>query len=334
MHSIVADEGHHDAREQNSMTTADAPFHRYLEWKEPIDERSLNRDVQQAFLAAVSAWGSRRLRVLDCGTGTGAMIRRLVDWGLPGEIDIIGLDVNVALLGVAADTFARWAGQRGYSLRVHRQTAGAQQVLTILTPQAEVMVRLYHHDLYAMQALEAYLPMRGAFDVVTALSLVDLLEEERGLPALLYPLRPLGLVYLLLNYDHETILEPTQDRSWEAAIIEAHHQALERRIPGRVRFGASYLGRRLYHLLQEHRCEVLAYGASDWVIYPRRGGYSTHETLFLQQILAWVHAAAQASETLDRKPVEEWYRWRLAQLAQAELVYICRQNDILGQRLP
>jgi len=78
---------------------------------------------------------------------------------------------------------------------------------------------------------------------------------------------------------------------------------------------------------------VLAYGASDWVSYPRRGGYPQYEALFLRQILDWVHVAAQASETLDRQQVEEWYRGRLAQLAQAELVYICRQNDILGRRL-
>jgi hypothetical protein len=261
------------------------------------------------------------------------MIRRLVDWGLPGELEIMGVDANAALLGVAADTFARWAGQRGYSLRVQQQAAGAQQMFTIRTPQAEVTVRLYHQDLYAIHALEAYLPMQGAYDVVTALSLVDLLEEERGLPALLYPLRPQGLLYLLLNYDHETIFEPTHDRAWEAAIIEAHHRVIERRIPGHVRLGASHLGRRLYHLLQQYRCEVLAYGASDWVSYPRHGGYPKHEALFLQQILAWVHAAAQASETLDRQQVEKWYRWRLAQLSQAELVYVCRQNDVLGQRL-
>ena len=315
------------------MTTAETAFHRYLEWKEPIDERSLNRDVQQAFTTVVAAWGSRRLRVLDCGTGTGAMIRRLVDWGLPGELEIIGVDGNAALLEAAADTFIRWAGQRNYILRVHGQAAGAQQVLTIRTSQAEVAVRLYHQDLYAIHALEAYLPLQGAFDVVTALSLVDLLDEERGLPALLYPLRSQGLLYLLLNYDHETIFEPTHDRAWEAAIIEAHHRVIEHRIPGRVRLEASHVGRRLYHLLQQYRCEVLAYGASDWVSYPRRGGYPQYEALFLRQILDWVHVAAQASETLDRQQVEEWYRGRLAQLAQAELVYICRQNDILGRRL-
>lgn len=315
------------------MATTDVDLHRYLDWKEQLDHRSLSAEVQRAFLAAVPTLGSRRLRVLDCGTGTGAMIRRLIDWGLPGEIEIIGLDVNATLLRVARDTFARWARDRGYILDVHRETAGAMQVLTITTDQAEIAVRLYHRDMYAIQSLEADLPTQAAFDVVTALSLADLLEEDLGMRALLLPVRPMGLVYLLLNYDHETIFEPTQDRSWEAAIIQTYHQAIERRAPGTGGPGASYVGRRLYHLLQQYNCEVLAYGASDWVSYPRGACYPDHEALFLHQILRWVYAEAKASNTLDGQRVEEWYRWRLRQLERGELVYICRQNDILGRRV-
>jgi SAM-dependent methyltransferase len=315
------------------MSPADAPFHRYLDWKEPIDERSLNAQVRQAFLEAVAALGCRRLRVLDCGTGTGAMIRRLVRWGLPGEVEIVGLDVDANLLGVAADKFACWAWEHGYTLRVHRQTGGAMQVMSIRTDTAEVRVRLYHHDLYALDALEADVPWQGAFDVVSALSLTDLLDEARGLAALLAPLRPQGLVYLLLNYDHETIFEPTPDRSWEAAMIQAHHRVMECRTPGRDNPGASYIGRTLYHLLRQQGCQVLAYGPSDWLSCPDKDGhYPAQEAEFVRQIVAWVYAAGKRCETLDARRVEEWYRGRLSQLDRGELVYICRQNDILGQR--
>ncbi|MBI3325640.1 MAG: methyltransferase domain-containing protein [Nitrospinae bacterium] len=315
------------------MAVTGTEFHRYLDWKERLDRRSLSAPVQQAFVQAVIALGCQRLRVLDCGTGTGAMIRRLIEWELAGQLDIMGLDVDATLLSAARDRFTRWARERGYTLHARRETAGAMQVFTILTDHTEATVRLYHHDLYTIQAFEAGLPIHAAFDVVTALSLADLLEEERGLHALLHPIRPLGLLYLLLNYDHETIFEPTLDRSWEAVIIQAYHHAIERGSPGRCRPGASYIGRRLFHVLQRYRCEVVAYGASDWVSYPRSGGYPEHDAQFLQQILAWVYAAAQACETLDAARVERWYRHRLQQLEQGELVYICRQNDILCRRL-
>lgn len=313
------------------MATGDAPFHSYLDWKEPIDDRSLNAQVRGAFLQAVAALGGQRLRVLDCGTGTGAMIRRLVQWGLQGQVEIVGLDVDASLLHVASDKFSRWAWERGYTLHVQRQTTKAVQAMTILTGQAEVSVRLYHRDLHALDAFDPDLPMQGAFDVVTALSLTDLLDEERGLPALLSPLRPMGLVYLLLNYDHETVFEPTQDRSWEAAMIQAHHRVMEHRTPGRDNPGASYIGRRLFHALRRHGCEVLAYGPSDWLCYPGREGYPEHEARFVRQIVEWVYAAARALETLEPRRVEAWYRWRLRQLDQGELVYICRQNDILAR---
>ena len=315
------------------MAATGSEFHRYLDWKERLDHRSLSAQVQQAFVQAVAAIGCQRLRVLDCGTGTGAMIRRLIEWKLAGQLDIIGLDVDATLLSAARDRFARWAWERGYTLQARPETAAAMQVFTILTEHTEATVRLYQHDLYTIQECEADLPMQAAFDVVTALSLADLLEEERGLHALLYPVRPLGLVYLLLNYDHETIFEPTLDRSWEAAIMQAYHHAIERGTPERGRPGASYIGRRLFHLLQQSRCEVLAYGASDWVSYPRSGSYPEHDAQFLQQILVWVYTVAQADETLDAARVEEWYHRRLHQLEQGELVYICRQNDILARRL-
>jgi hypothetical protein len=85
-------------------------FADYLEAKFPLDERSLNADVRQACFERL---GRKRgvLHCLDVGTGTGAMVRRLIDSGLHASFHITALDRDASLLKTGSVAVARAATQ-------------------------------------------------------------------------------------------------------------------------------------------------------------------------------------------------------------------------------
>ena len=62
-------------------------FADYLEAKIALDERSLNPDVRRACITRLRT-RQPVLRWLDAGTGTGAMVRRLLRAGLPASVSI------------------------------------------------------------------------------------------------------------------------------------------------------------------------------------------------------------------------------------------------------
>jgi hypothetical protein len=75
--------------------------------------------------------------------------------------------------------------------------------------------------------------------------------------------------------------------------------------------------------------EILAAGASDWVVFASGGKYSADEKYFLQFILYFFESSLKSCAELDAAAFAWWLERRLEQIEHGELVYIAHQLDIL-----
>lgn len=162
-----------------------------------------------------------------------------------------------------------------------------------------------------------------AFDLVVSSAFLDLVDLEAALPRIRDFLRPGGLGYFPIHFDGETIFEPAHPM--DAQVLAAYHASMEARPTG----GHSHTGRRLFRAFPESGFEVLAAGASDWVVHPVRGRYPGDEAYFLRHILHFFEGSCAGVPGL-----EDWLAVRIGQTAAGQLVFIAHQLDFLVRRSP
>ena len=104
----------------------------------------------------------------------------------------------------------------------------------------------------------------------------------------------------------------------------------ERRVQGKLT-GGSQTGRHLYHQLNTAGWQVLATGASDWVVHPIQGVYPHDEAYFLLHILHFIEQTLSGHPELDPAAFQAWLAARRAQITAGELVFIAHQLDYLAR---
>lgn len=276
----------------------DYSFTRYLAAKQSIDDRSLNHTVRQALLRELPPGP---LDILEVGAGTGAMIDRL-----------------------AAREVLSPGG---------RYTAIDADPANI----AEARVRLAAADLpvsLELAAADVYDFARRArgrrWGLLIAHAFLDLVDVPRLLPQLFALLRPGGLFYFTINFDGLTVLEPAVDPEFDQQVIDLYHRTMdERRVDGRPT-GGSRAGRALLQQIPAAGGEILAAGASDWVVLPRRERYPADEAYFLHHLLHFFEASLTGRPELDPQRFSSWLARRRAQVDAAELILIAHQIDVCG----
>jgi SAM-dependent methyltransferase len=304
------------ARDSNSAGVA---FADYLEAKFALDERSLNAEVRRVCIERLAA---RRggLRWLDVGTGTGAMVRRLLE-RLPSlSLEITALDRDAGVLDVASSTIRAQLERLGHRTRADRTSIEAE------SPSRRARVD------FRCCALFDFEPVRRApCDLITAHAFMDVVPIAPALRRFSEWLTPGGLLYTTLNYDGDTVLFPVYgDERFESRILDQYDASMEsRRVQGESTGGARS-GRRLHSLLSGTGFDVIAYGSSDWNITPREGTYRDQDADVLRALLACIHAEAERHPEIDRYTLDMWYSHRSAQLVSAELGMIVHQLDILA----
>ena len=293
----------------------------YLATKKPIDDRALNARVWSALQQALA--GYARPRVLEVGCGIGTMLERLIERKVLTAADYLGLDLATEILDAAPERLSQWAEATGRAVRAE------SSALTITGMSVSVTARFSQAD-----ALE--LPARAEFgrdwDLLVAHAVLDLVDVPRTLEAMLPQLRPSGVFYFSLVFDGLTVLEPELDRSLDEQIMDLYHGTMDRRMRQGLPAGDSRAGRHLFRALREAGAELLEAGSSDWVVYPRAGGYSAEEAVFLRWILRFIEHSLTGHAELDPGALAHWLEQRRAQLARAELVYLAHQLDFLGRR--
>lgn len=294
------------------------PFPDYLDAKFALDERSLNEQVRSALSQQLQ--GRVRLSCLDVGSGTGAMVRRLLRWCSVPELLITVLDCNRDMLETA-----------------RRRIVGELQQLRLAVDEngpavrGESIGRSVVVDFVACRVSE-FSPPAFRYDLITAHSFMDLVTVEATLQSFEQWLLPGGLLYATLNYDGMTSLfPPFEDGLFESRLMAAYDASMDdRRVEG-LATGGSRSGSRLVAALYRRQWEVLAYGTSDWNLTPTAGKYRDRDKVCIQAMLEFIRLEAERS-SLDQEGACRWSTDRAQQLGADRLGLIVHQLDVLAAK--
>jgi SAM-dependent methyltransferase len=294
-------------------------FAEYLDAKYPLDERSLNRDVRALFESSLRSHSA--LRILDMGCGSGASLRRLLQSGLNGRVELTGVDRDADLLQLARDRIVHDLEMAEFELSRSAEVVDARRNREVVT------LRLEAADLSAYEPSQS-----GIYDAVIAQALMDLLPLERMVERIRRWLAPAGLFYASLNYDAGTILYPAYGNGvFEAALLGVYDASMERWVDGQ-RCGGAHSGRRLHAALSEAGFDILALGSSDWNITPYCGAYRDADEVCLAALLDMIYGEGLRSGQFETRQLEDWLGDRQTQLANRKLGLIIHQIDFVAQK--
>ena len=127
------------------------------------------------------------------------------------------------------------------------------------------------------------------------------------------------------------LLEPIIDPVLDEQIQNLYHRTMDERMVDGRSSGDSRTGRHLFGHLKAAGAEIIAAGASDWVVFPGSHGYPQDEAYFLHFIIHTIQQALAGHAELDAPRFERWVAARHAQIARGELVYIAHQLDFMGR---
>lgn len=296
-------------------------YPRYLTAKKSVDTRALNRRVWGSFLEALD--GPESLRILEVGGGVGASAERIIGALEQRAVDTLHytlVDVTPANTDEAISSLRAWARGRGYTVSGEAEQKWRDGAL-------DVSVSFVTGDLFDV----APRIDETSYDALVAQAVLDLLPLSEAIQALRPLLRKGALWYLPLHFDGVTAFEPTLDSSLDATIEQLYHESMS--VPEEGRDGA-YSGRTLLTQLPRHDAQLMAAGSSDWVVYPRSGGYPRDEAYFLHHILHFVQNELTGHPDLEPHSFSSWIERRRQQIEEGRLVYIAHQLDVLARHVP
>ena len=286
---------------------------RYLQSKQPIDDRALNRQV----LATLERFLSGRPatpRVLELGAGVGTMVSRLADWNVLGRAEYTLVDRESESLAAARRHLESWG----------TVTQSSVDAIAVEKDGARLDVEFVCSDLFEFLDSSS----RGdRYDLVFANAVLDLTDLEPTLPRIWSALAPGAAYWFTINFDGETIFLP--EHSLDARVVSLYHGTMTADAAG-TRAGHPETGRRLLLAIPRSGASILAAGSSDWVVFPIQGTYPGDEAYFLHHILQTVHTALAGHAALEAGAFAEWMRARHAQVERGELVFIAHQLDVFG----
>lgn len=288
-------------------------FPRYLLSKQSVDDRALNKDV---FNALKSHLPQKPLRIIEVGAGIGTMVKRLVNWEMLRHAEYVLVDEMSENIAHAQAWIPQWAVEAGLSVE-----RSAENQLRIFNASRDVRIQLECADVFDFIQKNT-----TPADLLIAHAFLDLLPMPESLEKLLTLTN--GLAWLTLNFDGVTTLEPTIDAVLDERIERLYHKTMDERCTG----GSSKSGRQLFTHIRQAGAEILAAGASDWVVYGVDGKYPQDEAYFLHFILHFFEESLMGNAELDENAFADWLKKRHTQIERGELVYVAHQMDFLVKR--
>jgi len=285
-------------------------FPHYLLSKQSIDDRALNKDVLTAMRANLPA---QTIRIIEVGAGIGTMLRRLMRWKVIERAEYILVDEMAENIEYASAWIPQFASEAG--LRVE---SGGQHQLRVFDEAHDVRIRLEWRDVF-----DFIQKNQEPADLLIAHAFLDLLPMPESLPKLLSLTK--DLAWLTINFDGVTSFEPIIDAKLDEEIERLYHQTMDSRPTG----GDSKSGRHLFGHLKSAGTEILAAGASDWVVHAVNGKYINDEKYFLHFILHFFEESLAGHGELNANVLAAWLAKRRTQIERGELVYIAHQMDFL-----
>jgi len=287
-------------------------FPHYLLAKQTVDDRALNKDV---FAALKANLPKPPIRMIEIGAGIGTMLTRLIEWGLLTNADYLALDEMAENIAYAAEWIPKRAESAG--LRVERT---AENEIRLQDKKRDVRVTFERADVFDFIKTN---PPKS--DLLIAHAVLDLFPLPESLPKLFSLTK--SLAWLTINFDGLTTFEPTIDVALDKQIERLYHESMNTRPTG----GDSRTGRHLFSHLRSVGAQILAAGASDWVVHPINEEYPADEKYFLHFILHFFEESLTGHKDLDANTFADWLSKRRAQIERGELVYIAHQMDFLAK---
>lgn len=291
---------------------ATVPFTDYLEAKVQLDTESLHPATFTQFLDAVDSAGTAT--IVDLGTGTGAMVRRIASRSSAQYLRFVGIDTDEAGLAIARE---RVAGRSVGSAGCHIDIAFLRGDL--LAPQTQ-------HRMNAVRP-----------SAVTAHALMDCLPLELALPPIADCLSPGGHFYASLNYDGRTDFFPSyRDPSLEEEILRLYDASMDERLIRGRPIAGSRSGRRLYDSLHSFGLSPVSVGASDWSLSPERGAYRAYVRTILWSLVGMIYSEMATHHDSGRTQIElasidRWYDDRRSQIEDCRLAGVVHHTDVLAR---
>lgn len=287
-------------------------FPHYLLSKQSVDDRALNRTVLDALKVNLPA---APMRIIEVGAGIGTMLTRLLRWELVAKTNYILVDEMAQNIESAREWIPQWAVESGLSVeRIE------QDQLRVFDQTRDIHIRFERADVFDFIQKNS-----EPADLLIAHAFLDLLPMPESMPKLLSLTK--NLAWLTINFDGVTSLEPTIDLVLDEQIERLYHLTMDERPTG----GDSRAGRHLFSHLQKANAQVLAAGASDWVVHSVNGKYPADEAYFLNFILHFFEESLTGHAELDASAFASWIKERRAQIERGELVYIAHQMDFLAK---
>ncbi len=302
---------------------AEYSFVRYLAAKKSVDDRALNRQVRESLRQALACTNSARpLQVLEVGCGIGTMAERLMEWSFLHKVRYTGIDLAPECLAEARRRLKRFAAQKNFAFR----ESGTEIELT--GPGLNFLLAFEAAEALEFAGREAE---RLRWDLLIAQAFLDLVDLDTAIPCLLSLLRPGGWFYFPLNFDGATVLLPALDPELDRLIENLYHQSMDRRSPSGKISPGSHTGRRLFGVLAAAGAEVLAAGASDWVVFPQGRSYPEDEAYFLHFLIHTISQTLSGHPCFDPQTFDAWIEERHAQVETGRLIYLAHQLDFFGR---
>jgi len=287
-------------------------FQHYLLAKQSVDNRALNKNVLAALRSHLP---DEPIRIIEVGAGIGTMLKRLINWNVIKRCDYVVVDETLENIEYASDWIKDWAEESDSGV----ERIGEDQV-RMFDEVHDVQIQFVTADVF-----DFIQKNKEPADLLIAHAFLDLLPMPKSLPKLLSLTK--DLVWLTINFDGVTSLEPVIDPALDEKIERLYHQTMDTRLTG----GDSNSGRHLFGHLRSVGAEILAAGSSDWVVHAKDGKYPDDEAYFLRFILHFFEESLTGHPELNANEFSSWLTKRRIQIENGELVYIAHQMDFLAR---
>jgi len=285
-------------------------FTDYLIAKQTVDDRALNRHVYDAMVTNLPL---QPIRIIEVGAGIGTMLMRLARWNVLQKADYVLVDEMDENIEYASEWIQKQIMESGLSAeRV------APNQLRAFDQTRDIRITFERADIFDFIKKNP-----APADLLIAHAVLDLLPMPDSLTKLFSLTK--SLAWFTINFDGVTSLEPAIDPTLDTTIERLYHESMDKRATG----GDSQTGRHMFGHLKNVGAQILAAGASDWVVHAVDGKYPTDEKFFLQFILHFFEETLTNHPGLDAKQFSDWLAKRRAQIERGELVYIAHQMDYL-----
>jgi SAM-dependent methyltransferase len=297
-------------------------FQTYLEQKRPIDERSFDPDVWRE--ARRRLLTTDLVRVLDVGTGTGTMARRLMAaWDADGAetatFRLTGVDLEERSLAEARARTKGLLERLGYGIALCGHGGKGRRTGRTVFYEYEQL------DALSLGSLGA------RFDLVTAHAVLDLLPLDAALQAVVAVLAPRGALYTTINYDGSTQFLPSSSNpTFERELLAWYNKTMDDRRVGGMVTGGSRCGSNMIAAAERAGLKVAVVGSSDWHVKPGSNGYLESEHGLLKSLVWMVYVEGRRSPHWECRLVDHWLAERMAQIENGVLALRVVQTDMLA----